>query len=422
MKHHYMNPLAALCLMALAAMPVAAQQHKCSSHSNYISNFANDPAAAQRRADLEAFTRQYAVSPQAVRNVIRIPVVVHVVYNTPDQNVSDAQIHAQIDVLNEDFRNINTNRLNSGDPFYAAVGDAEIEFCLADTDPDGNPTNGITRTSTTVTSFSSSADDVKDPSKGGVANWDPTRYLNMYVCELDGTTLGYASFPSELATDPEKDGIAIRPQAFGKGGTAGGGSFTENDLGRTATHEVGHWLNLFHIWGDAVCGDDEVADTPVHEDDEGNSGCPSFPFNANSACGTDANGEMYMNYMDYTDDNCMAMFSKGQVTRMRAALAGPRAALMFSDGCSGIANVDAPSLEKSLHLYPNPASDLLSIRWTGAIAEIQIINLQGSIQYKANLPGNIRHQINLEAMPAGYYFLRATIGGATTTRAFSINK
>ncbi|MCB0483329.1 MAG: zinc-dependent metalloprotease, partial [Flavobacteriales bacterium] len=125
---------------------------------------------------------------------------------------------------------------------------------------------------------------------------------------------------------------------------------------------------------------------------------------------------------DYTDDNCMAMFSKGQVTRMRAALAGPRAALMFSDGCSGIANVDAPSLEKSLHLYPNPANDLLSIRWTGAIAEIQIINLQGSIQYKANLPGNIRHQINLEAMPAGYYFLRATIGGATTTRAFSINK
>jgi hypothetical protein len=413
--------------ICIPTLQLRSQTHKCGSHTHWQHRYAHDAYAMQRKQDLETFTAQYASSEtgkRGVRNVIQIPVVVHVVYNTAAQNVSNAQIASQIDVLNRDFSGTNTDLLPASHPFYGYIADSEIEFCLADTDPDGNPTTGITRTPTSVAEFSSNLDDVKFPSSGGVSNWNPTKYLNMWVCPLEGTTLGYAAFPGDMASDPELDGVVIRVEAFGTTGTAGTAGFLDNALGRTATHEVGHWLNLFHIWGDATCGDDKVGDTPTHENNKGNSGCPSFPHNALSSCGTDSDGEMYMNYMDYTDDNCMNMFTIGQATRMRAALAGPRAAIVFSDGCSNLASVNENKNEPLLRIYPNPAERILTIALSGGALknEFTIFDATGRPIFKDMIVQGSEKEISLENIPQGYYYFHLKSGNNTLVKPFSVIK
>jgi len=249
-----------------------------------------------------------------------IPVVVHVIHRNGSENISDDQIKSQIDVLNRDYRKKNTDVANVPAPFKSLAADAMVEFALATVDPIGRPTNGITRTRTTVSGFT--ADNaMKFTAQGGHDAWDSTRYLNMWVCPeiFDGPNqlLGYAQFPGGL---PATDGVAIIHNAFGTKGTAA----APFNLGRTATHEVGHWLDLFHIWGDAAgCNtDDQVQDTPVQ--DRENFGKPTFPH---ITCPGSPNGDMYMNYMDYVDDDSMFMFSTGQVARIRATLAGPRSTI-----------------------------------------------------------------------------------------------
>ncbi|RYF77048.1 MAG: zinc metalloprotease, partial [Cytophagaceae bacterium] len=138
---------------------------------------------------------------------------------------------------------------------------------------------------------------------------DPAHNLNIWICNIGGGILGYAQFPGGSAAT---DGVVIGPQYFGNTGYVA----APYDKGRTATHEIGHWLNLRHIWGDASCGNDLVADTPTQQ--TANYGCPSFPH---VTCGNGANGDMYMNYMDYTNDPCMYMFTNGQTTRSRALFA-----------------------------------------------------------------------------------------------------
>ncbi len=250
---------------------------------------------------------------KAMRKLITIPVVVHVVYRTSAQNISKSQINSQLAVLNRDYRATNPDRSSVPAPFQSLVSDAKIEFKLATRDPDGKPTDGITRTKTDRQSFGSD-DSVKKPSQGGVAAWPARRYLNIWVCNLGGGLLGYAQFPGGPA---RTDGVVILHSAFGTSGTAQ----APFDRGRTATHEIGHWLNLRHIWGDDMgcTGTDRVADTPNAAGP--NYGKPSFPH---ITCNNGPNGDMFMNYMDYVDDAAMFMFTAGQVGRMNAALAGPR--------------------------------------------------------------------------------------------------
>jgi hypothetical protein len=250
---------------------------------------------------------------KAMRRLITIPVVVHVVYKRDVENISKQQINSQIAVLNRDYRATNPDKSEVPAPFQSLVTDAKIEFKLATKDPDGKPTDGITRTKTDVASFGTD-DSVKKPAQGGVAAWPSKRYLNIWVCNLGGGLLGYAQFPGGPA---RTDGVVILHSAFGTTGTVQ----APFDLGRTATHEIGHWLNLRHIWGDTMgcSGGDLVTDTPNAAGP--NYGEPQFPH---VTCNNGPNGDMFMNYMDYVDDTAMVMFTSGQVGRMNAALTGPR--------------------------------------------------------------------------------------------------
>jgi hypothetical protein len=257
-------------------------------------------------------------------------VVVHVVYYTTTQNISNTQIQSQITVLNNDFRRLNADRTNTPSTFSSLAADIEVEFCLASFDPNGNATTGITRTQTSKTIFDTQLNDCKYNSQGGKDAWNTSKYLNMWIVPSlkSGTTtgiLGYAQFPGTgiAATD----GVVICHNYFGTSGTV----TAPFNKGRTTTHEVGHWLNLRHIWGDQLCGDDLVSDTPTHRDK--NFNCPSHP--KSNTCGTSA--EMFMNYMDYVDDACMNMFSNGQKLRMRALFnaGGARVGLLTSTGCTG---------------------------------------------------------------------------------------
>jgi hypothetical protein len=255
----------------------------------------------------------YRASKEARETIITIPVVVHVVWKTNEQNISDSQIQSQIDVLNIDFKAANNDIVNVPDVWNDRIGNAKLEFNLATSDPNNNPTNGIVRRQTSVTEFNDN-DDVKFNSRAGSNAWDATRYLNLWVCNLK-PYLGYAQFPGGPA---DTDGVVITYTAFGTTGTAQ----APYDLGRTATHEIGHWLNLHHIWGDdgtGCSGSDFVDDTPNQADE--NYGFPNFP---QISCNNGPNGDMFMNYMDYVEDGCMIMFTNGQVTRIDACLDGPR--------------------------------------------------------------------------------------------------
>lgn len=279
-----------------------------------------DPGLRARRAALKERVRESVASGEAMRitrQLVTIPTVVHVVYHTDEENISEEQIASQIGALNRDFRAQNDDRSKVPEVWQGLVTDANIEFELASEDPEGNATNGITRTETEREGFATERDPVKREEDGGIAPWPTDRYLNLWVCNLAGGLLGYAQFPGGPA---ETDGVVILYTAFGTTGVAR----KPYDLGRTATHEVGHFLNLFHIWGDSddCSGSDEVSDTPGAA--APNYGKRRFP---NITCNNAPNGDMFVNYMDYSDDDSMFMFTAGQVLRMNAALATDRAAL-----------------------------------------------------------------------------------------------
>ena len=306
-----------------------APQRSCSTMDVDARLRAEDPFYAANREAIEQFTQNYIATEanSGERAVVTIPVVVHIVYNIASENISDAQVYNQLDVLNDDFRRLNSDVGETPGYFAGVAADCEINFCLATLDPSGNPTTGITRTSTSKTSFST-GDDMKFGTYGHTI-WDRNKYLNLWVCDLSGGLLGYAQFPGGSAST---DGVVIDYVYFGVGG-AGSAPY---DLGRTATHEVGHWLNLYHIWGDdgtGCGGSDLCADTPNQADET--YGCPNGAIRI--SCTNGPNGDMYQNYMDYTDDGCMNLFTAGQKTRAQAlfAVGGSRAALLTSNGCGG---------------------------------------------------------------------------------------
>ncbi|TCJ14115.1 zinc metalloprotease [Flaviaesturariibacter flavus] len=281
----------------------------CATEEVFQRQLEEDPSLAQRMASIEQFTKNAIERGRLVNGVIEIPVVVNVVYKTAAQNISDAQIASQITVLNEDYNNTNADGANTPAEWNGLRANYGIRFVL----------DQVIRKSTNKTSWGTN-DAVKKSSLGGIDPTSPTTKLNIWVCNLGQSLLGYAQFPGGNSAT---DGVVILYSAFGSRAKAAGTYATNYDLGRTATHEIGHWLNLRHIWGDASCGNDLVGDTPVAQ--TSNGGCPAYP--KVSACSPTHN-EMTMNYMDYTYDRCMYMFTNGQKSRSLAVFAagGPRAA------------------------------------------------------------------------------------------------
>ena len=411
-------------MLAIFGFSAHAQIEKCATMQILEKRIAKDPSIKLRMEQSEIKTQKWIAANSNAKGgiqLVTIPVVVHILWNDPIENISAAQIQSQIDILNEDFRLLNSDSLDSSHPFWQFTADTEIEFCLASRDPNGNATSGIIRTYTDSTAFIE-MDSPKYTVTGGSDSWDPTQYLNLWVCHLnDGLgLLGYAAFPADLATDPDLDGVVISYTAFGYIGTA----TAPNDLGRTGTHEVGHWLNLRHIWGDDTCGDDFVADTEIAEDH--NYGCPTFPHNANSTCGSGVDGEMYMNYMDYVDDACMNMFTYDQGIRMQSALNGDRAGLLTSLGCSAPTGVlNEGSLENGFKIYPNPSNgnftvDTHMLKYDNIT--ISVYDLLGSKIQKFENIKSFPFKMDLNELSNGIYYFKINSGDKTITQKVIIAK
>lgn len=380
-----------------------------------------DPNLAAIRNSIEEHTAHWISEnmESTSRAVITIPVVVHVVYNTSSENISDAQVISQITALNEDYSGQNSDVGDVPGVWTNLVADSEIQFALAERTPNGFETDGITRTQTDVTDWNGS-DNVKYTSLGGHDAWPNTMYLNIWVCNIGGGLLGFAYPPG---FNPELDGVVVGYRFFG---TEGPNLHNTYDLGRTATHEVGHYLNLDHPWGpggtNTNCNaSDQVADTPVQE--EWNYSCETFPH---VSCSNGPNGDMFMNYMDYSDDDCLVFFTNGQKARMLAILNGIRSALKTSNGLTPpMVGIQESVLGGALLVYPNPSDAVLNIqldRMQNAISDIRILDVSGRKVKVENgiLLGPSAHRMDVSQLSKGIYILEVESNNERVTRRINI--
>lgn len=377
-------------------------QDKCGSFIYQQHSQQSNAALPTSMQDIQKLPLPSTLLERLEGTVIKIPVVVHNVYHTPDEKLSDAQIFSQIEALNTYFRRRNKDTANAPLYFRNLAADCEIEFQLATTAPGNKFTNGITRTYTPITKWTPD-DNVKFNNEMGKDAWDSKSYLNIWVCNLDKLA-GYASYPG---SDSSKDGIVISYKAFGTLGSVK----ANYAQGKTAVHEVGHWLGLKHIWGDANCGDDGIDDTPTQA--SYTVGCPNT---VRVTCGNSPYGDMYMNYMDITNDECVNMFTKGQKNKMRAQLTnGDRMGMLTTNAFLlpavsfiPIENDDPKWLEPKL--YPNPAFNNITLdlsydpRWMGK--KIFIYNLTGQTIDIVSISSKIV-TININHYKSGMYFLAA---------------
>lgn len=364
-----------------------------------------------------------------------IPVVVHVIHSGQNvgvgKNISDARVLSQIAVLNEDYRKIAGTNGDGSNPLGV---DTEIEFCLAQTDPNGNPTNGINRVNLDMTWHYLNVEGTLKPQ----TQWDPTQYFNIWVCEfgyhsnsnydLEGV-LGYAQFPSNSGLgglnnnmgQASTDGVIIDWRCFGSFTQAPGTYFTGYTGGRTTTHEIGHAFGLFHIWGDnSSCTvdttdswQDYCPDTPPHQ--TANYSCPPGKMSCSSL-------DMTENYMDYGTDSCLNTFTSNQTTRMRTVLqvATRRATLKTSTVCSPPASTDKFSLGM-ISLYPNPANDVLNLFVPDNYelsGNVIIYNTVGQVIYSASVSDTNLYSIDVSGFSNGVYLVKINKENQSKTLQF----
>lgn len=389
---------------------------QCWSNEIAARNAQRFPELVQQRALLQNALRA-AEAQASNRAVVTIPVVVHVVYKFSFENISAAQIKSQIDVLNADYRKMNADANQVPAVFQPVAADVEFEFCLATTDPNGNATTGITRRATSWTDVGilfapDGRPRVNYTSLGGEDTWDPSRYLNIWVASMGGDLLGYGTFPG--SSPAAEDGVLVDPHYFGTTGLAA--SSFPNHLGRTSTHEIGHYFNLYHIWGngDNTClDDDEVSDTPIQRD--AYLGCPTNP---QMSCGKQA---MFMNYMDYTDDPCMFLFTQGQKTRMWAALNTARPGLLSSQVCNLSPTLPEASWEQ-VSLSPNPVGDKLKLSGlppNAGIPAVEALDVLGrNWNLSVQMPDATSANVQVHHLPAGVYWIRVRIGNQLIVKDF----
>ena len=398
-------------------------QTRCSTMEHLVLQKASDPAL-EGRMDAEKMKFQKWIEENEMsaktNTTITIPVVVHVIYKTTSQNISDTQVHSQIDILNKDYGRTNTDTTHTPAPFKSQAVNTGIQFCLASRDVNGDWTNGIIRKQTSVTQFGVD-DAMKFSSSEGDDAWDPEKYFNIWVCNLDPSLVGYAEFPYENSSPSSSYGVVINYLGFGKGGTAK----PPYNLGRTATHEIGHCFNLEHIWGDDggdCSATDYVDDTPDQSDYS--IGCNTFPYV--DAC-TSGNGIMFMNYMDYSDDVCMNMFTEGQANRMIAAINMYYPSLITSDGCQLPTTIKEKLSEQQIGTYPNPVSGILTMNIntiSPADLQINIYNTVGEIVASSKAVSFTGGSITMDLSdrPNGLYFVRVMQESGSVTKKIILLK
>jgi hypothetical protein len=405
-----------LLLISSLTVLFATSQRIC-GFADYRQQFIhNTPGLFEKIASIEAFTRQSLRNKTSTLGtnttktgltIIDIPVVVHIIYNSSAENISDAQVQSQIDVLNKDYRRENADSSNTPLYFQQFAADCGFHFMLAKVDQHGYATTGIIRKHTGIQQFNIN-DGIKFSSSGGDDAWDDDNYFNIWVGDLTGGILGYSSVVGGPKTN---DGVVVSYKAFGTIGTAAV-PFNE---GRTATHETGHWLNLIHTWGDADCGDDKVDDTPPQHAAE--YGCPSGII---ISCNDGPNGEMYTNYMDFTNDACMNIFTIGQRDRMRALFepGGERYALLSSTALAASALADTVSAVAEdatvtlTSVYPNPAKDFVTVSITDQNAIGSTIEMYNQVGQKvvSQKISQLQFQLSVSSLNTGIYYIKINDG------------
>lgn len=423
------------CQLTYAQMPGSTRAfgmtpHRCGlvEHERILQQ--RDPNRLRQVEDLnrkvaQALFQTQNLRQQADQTIYRIPVVVHVIHSNPsgqiggpnNVNISDEQIRSQIQVLNEDYRRREgTNGFNTN-PLGA---DAMIEFYLATTDPSGQPSNGITRHYyADKASFNVFDDDVL---LSQIAYWPSDRYLNVWVTKLDDY-LGYTQFPTAADTlgglpantNELTDGTIIDYRVFGR--RTGTITLPLYLLGRTVTHEIGHWLGLIHTWGDgAGCNEDYVADTPPMQD---GSVAPQSCRQTFSNCnGRGQTRDLMENYMNYWPDACMNMFTAGQVARMRTVLTvSPRRARLIR--AAGTPLTESETLD--VFVYPNPASSdpAVEVRLKGFQSfTVDVFDASGRQTYTMayfDVPST-RLTIPVFGLPRGVYVVRVKTDSETASK------
>ena len=374
---------------------------QCAASTFREMSFNRYPELIQNRKATQQVILDAAHNGAFSREIVTIPVVFHIVYYAEEENISNQQVYSQIAALNRDFRKKNQNFAKVSEDFKKVSADVEIEFCLAEKDPFGNETNGITRTQTQYSKIGHkiNASDGRPiiyySNLGGENAWDTQKYLNIWVCNIGDNVLGAATFPGTAI--PEEDGVLIDFEAFGSIGTAK----KPNHLGKTLSHEIGHYLDLEHVWSNTIgdCdSDDGIDDTPLQE--RPTQGCP---FERKVSCGS---FDMFFNYMDYSTDECLAMFTLGQKKRMLATLNTVRKQLLNGNVCS-LSALESPL--KKVNLYTNPADDefFVSLK-EGNIIEIKVTmySVFGEVVLKEKnffFPGD--YPIDVRFLPQGVYFV-----------------